>query len=608
MQHRIKDKLTVLRQSVSKVAENVSFALTTMWSLDKKLFIQTCVIYGFQGLAPILIAFLSGQLIDAVLVAATDGAGLAASIYILVALTATQLLFSHSFNMQYYISLRLRKDFSLYLAEGVFSKFHELDHSHYEDPAFSKQANKIHENINVIAFVPERTLELLTRVLQLVVTALTIIVVSPVVVVLLLVSIMPLVITLMRTAKERWRIWDRIDHDLRFRASLDNTLSDVGQVNEVKIFNLSGYFQGLWRKYYSRTENRRIEVERSAQKKLFAASVAESIVQFGVMIWLLLRVVREAGFSLGDFEFYRRLVMDFSNASGQMAAGFQSLSESNLFLRDYKDFMSRTPRVVNNPRVKIHDSSIPEIEFNNVSFKYPGSSEYVLKNLNMKISAGDDIALVGANGAGKTTIIKLLMRFYDVSEGQILIDGTDIREIDLVQWYRQIGVLFQHFNKYSYLKARRSIGVGDISNIDNVKEVEAASHKAGADNYIDELPNKYETILSKVYTGGTDLSGGEWQRIALARAFFRNANILILDEPTSSVDAKAEYEIFKNINETQKEKTTIIISHRFSTVRNADTIYVVEDGTIKESGSHEELIKMKGTYSELFERQAEGYR
>ncbi|MEX0748630.1 MAG: ABC transporter ATP-binding protein [Candidatus Saccharimonadales bacterium] len=580
-----------------------------MWRLDKKLFIFSSSIYAFQGLTPILIAFLTGQLIDFTIAASAGTAGLMLPLSMLAALAATQVLFSHSFNMQYYITIRLRKVFSMYLAEKVFDKFQQLDHNHYEDSTFNKLANKITYNVNVISLVPERTLQLLTRVLQLVATTLAIIVLSPSIVLLLFVSIIPLVVTLMKTARARWQVWDWIDNELRLRNYLGRTLQNVDEVNELKIFKLSTYFRALWRKYYSRTEDARIDVERHSQKRLLGSSVFEGLIQFGIGAILLLRVVRNAAFSLGDFEFYRRLVADFSNASGQMASGFQSLSESNLFLHDYRDFIALKPQVKHSKKpTHINEKVTPRIEFRDVGFKYPKSNKYVLRHLNMIIEPGDDIALVGANGAGKTTIIKLLMRFYDVSEGEILVDNINIRDTDISQWYKQVGALFQQFNKYPYLKVKRSIGVGDVARVDDIEGIQAASEKAGAHAYIDKLPHKYDTVLTKVFDDGTDLSGGEWQRVALARAFFRDANILILDEPTSAVDAKAEYEIFERINATQKEKTTIIISHRFSTVRNADKIYVIDDGKIVEAGSHEELMKQSGMYHELFETQAQGYR
>ncbi len=204
--------------------------------------------------------------------------------------------------------------------------------------------------------------------------------------------------------------------------------------------------------------------------------------------------------------------------------------------------------------------------------------------------------------------MKLLARFYDVDEGQILVNGTDLRDLDLDSWYRNIGILFQDFNKYGYT-VKENIKLGDVSRPENEEDIIQSSKAAGADSFVMSFKHKYDQILSKWFNKGVDLSGGQWQRIALARAFYRDANILILDEPTSAVDAKGEYEIFEKISKVQKEKTMIIISHRFNTVKKANSIYVIDKGQIIESGSHEELMQLKnGKYKEMFELQAEGYR
>jgi ATP-binding cassette subfamily B protein len=251
-----------------------------------------------------------------------------------------------------------------------------------------------------------------------------------------------------------------------------------------------------------------------------------------------------------------------------------------------------------------------EIEFRNVSFTYPGKdpeTEATLKNVRFTIEAGEAIALVGRNGAGKTTIVKLLTRLYDPDEGEILIGGRNIKEYDLKALREEIGVIFQDYVSY-YLSARENIGVGRVNDIDNLELVNSAAQKSGADVIVEELTDGYETMLGRWWKDGTQLSGGQWQKVALARAFIRDARILILDEPTSSLDARAEYEVFAKFRELTEGKTAIFISHRFSTVRLADRIFVLENGVVLEDGSHEELMKVNGRYAELFNLQAEAYR
>jgi ATP-binding cassette subfamily B protein len=251
-----------------------------------------------------------------------------------------------------------------------------------------------------------------------------------------------------------------------------------------------------------------------------------------------------------------------------------------------------------------------DIEFRDVSFTYPGKdpeTEAALKNVSFALYAGEAIALVGRNGAGKTTIVKLLTRLYDPDEGDIFIGGRNIKEYDLKELREEVGVIFQDYVTY-HLNARENIGVGRVAEIDNLSLVDTAAQKSGARAAIEKLPAGYETMLGKWFEDGTELSGGEWQKVALARAFMRDARILILDEPTSSLDAQAEYDVFAKFRVLTKGKTAIFISHRFSTVRLADRILVLENGKIIETGPHQELIALNGRYAELFNLQAEAYR
>ena len=266
------------------------------------------------------------------------------------------------------------------------------------------------------------------------------------------------------------------------------------------------------------------------------------------------------------------------------------------------------------PRMKITGQkrklSLPlrgGIEFRDIGFRYPDSEEWALRGVNLIIRPGEKIALVGHNGAGKTTLIKLLSRLYDPTEGSILIDGIDIRDLDPLELQQRIGVIFQDFVRY-HLPVRENIGFGQIDAMDDVERIAAAARKSGAQAVVEELPEGYETMLGRWFHDGHELSLGQWQKVALARAFMRDAEILVLDEPTASVDARAEYEIFQNFKALTEGKMAILISHRFSTVRMADRIAVIQEGRIAELGTHDELLSRAGTYAELFSMQAEGYR
>ncbi len=246
-------------------------------------------------------------------------------------------------------------------------------------------------------------------------------------------------------------------------------------------------------------------------------------------------------------------------------------------------------------------------EFRNVSFRYPGSSRLVLNKLNFHLHPGERVALIGENGEGKTTIVKLLTRLYDPEEGQVLLDGVDLREYSLEDLYREIGVIFQDFMRYE-MTARENIAVGRIEQIDNLQSLQESARKSMADDVVGKLASGYEQMLGRRFEGGVDLSGGEWQKVALARAYLRDAQVLILDEPTSALDARSEYEVFQRFAELTAGKMALFISHRFSTVRMADRIVVLENGRIAEEGDHEALTNLGGRYAEMFELQAASYR
>ena len=247
-----------------------------------------------------------------------------------------------------------------------------------------------------------------------------------------------------------------------------------------------------------------------------------------------------------------------------------------------------------------------KIEFKNVWFKYPGTDRWIFENLNLVIEPGEHFALVGENGVGKTTLVKLLLRFYDVNEGSIQVNGVNLKDLNLNSWYSQLGTLFQDFNGYP-LDIKNNITISQPGKVDD-ERLTIAIKESGVDEIVKKMPYGLETVLDSSFKKGIEPSGGQWQRVALARAFYRNPNVLILDEPTAAIDAKAEYTIFNSIFKNQKQKSAIIISHRFSTVRRADKIIVLNKGKIVEQGSHIELMKANGLYKEMFDRQAEGYK
>lgn len=335
------------------------------------------------------------------------------------------------------------------------------------------------------------------------------------------------------------------------------------------------------------------------------APLIESLVVIGI-IYFLIPSVFIGALSVGTLTFIVTTLMGLKNNAAWGAAHFGELYEKNLFIKPYFELMN-LPKLVKEkvmPHV-FEKIKPPLIEFKDVSFAYPNGRE-VLKNISFTIKPGESVALVGSNGAGKTTIIKLLCRFYDVTEGEILINGVNIKDLKFSNWYSHLGTLFQNFVKYQFT-VRENITLGNPGVRDEKRMVDAAK-KSGAYDFIKELPKEFDQVLGRSFEDGDEISGGQWQKLAIARAFYQEAPVLIMDEPTSAIDAEAEYEIFNNLEKSYKDKTLILVSHRFSTVRNANKILVIDEGKVVEQGTHMQLIEKDGKYARMFNIQAKGYQ
>jgi ATP-binding cassette subfamily B protein len=312
--------------------------------------------------------------------------------------------------------------------------------------------------------------------------------------------------------------------------------------------------------------------------------------------------------TLGDLTLYTGAATSVQGNFQGLLSGLSSMYENNLYLNTLFDLLAVRPQMPRpaNP-VPVQRPFEQGIEFRNVTFRYKNAEQPALRDVSFTIRPGETIAVVGRNGAGKTTLVKLIARLYDPESGQVLIDGHDVRDYDPDELRSQIGVIFQDYVTY-HLSARENIGVGRVEHIEDLEAVRDAADRGGATTLIDRLPEGYEALLGRWFDQGHQLSGGEWQKVALSRAFMRDAQILILDEPTAALDAKAEYELFARLRALTQGRTAIYISHRFSTVRMADRILVIENGVLVEQGSHAELMALNGRYAELFTLQAAAYR
>jgi ATP-binding cassette, subfamily B, bacterial len=376
---------------------------------------------------------------------------------------------------------------------------------------------------------------------------------------------------------------------------------------ELKLFNLSNYlterFTGLSQTIYGQN----VALSR---RRLFWGGLLAILGQLGYYSAYILSIYRtiEGRYTVGDLAVITTAIMQAMGNIQQAFSTASGVADQALFLTDLLAFFEMKPSVESKPNSLPAPRPVTRgFEFCNVSFTYPGTGRQILSDFNFTLGLGERVALIGENGQGKTTVVKLITRLYDPSEGRILLDGVDLRDYNLADLHSEIGVIFQDFMRYE-MTARENIAIGRVEIEHTASDIEYAAEKSMASDVIAKLRDGYDQMLGRRFEGGVDLSGGEWQRIALARAYLRDAQLLILDEPTASLDARSEFEVFERFAELTEGKMALLISHRFSTVRMADRIVVLEGGRLVEEGSHSQLLARGGRYAAMFEMQAAGYR
>lgn len=385
------------------------------------------------------------------------------------------------------------------------------------------------------------------------------------------------------------------------------TGASVETAKEVKIFGLNAFLIGRYRQLADALylDNRRLAIRRAGWGGLLTSlGTVGYYVAYAFIVWRTL----SGRFTIGDLTFLAGSFLRLRTLLEGLLIGFSQMAGQALYLDDLFTFFEIAPEIVSPTDPLPFPSPIRDgFAFESVGFRYPGAERWAVRHMSFTLRAGEVLALVGENGAGKTTLVKLLARLYDPDEGRILLDGRDLREYDLDALRANIGVIFQDFVRY-HLTAAENIAVGRIEARDDRARIAGAAERSLADEVIAKLPAGYDQMIGKRFRTGIDLSGGEWQKVAIARAYMREAQVLILDEPTAALDARSEFEVFQRFKELSEGKTAVLISHRFSSVRMADRILVLADGKVEAMGTHEELLAEGGRYAELFELQAAGYR
>lgn len=498
------------------------------------------------------------------------------------------------------VSQIINDRFTLHANYVLLSQARKLDLAHYESPEFHDALDRA---ANSGSTYPVRALSIVTTIFGQSCTLASLIVLliqfNPAIVLLLLLTNIPAFWLGVQFSGRRFWMLRKQTQSGRLAEYLQRVLTHNEFVKEIRLFNLGEYLVGQWqqirREFNRQTANLVIQYA-SARG---GAGVLSNLGFYGAYIWAIAQTVRGI-ITVGDFTMYAGAFQQAQNLIPALLERIAALYEANLYVGQYFEFLSFQPQIVNSPSTKPFPKPINRgLKLRDVSFTYPGATTPTLQNVNLKVEPGETIAIVGLNGAGKTTLVKLLTRLYDVSEGEITIDGINLRELDLLEMRQNIGVIFQDFSRYN-LSVRDNIGFGDLRERENMTRIEKAALDSGANSVVEKFEKQYETILGKMFSDGVELSGGQWQKIGIARAFMTSAQILILDEPTAALDALAEYELFQKFRDLTKDKTTFFISHRFSTVMLADRIVVLDKSRTVEVGSHLELMENDGLYAKMF--------
>ena len=580
-----------------------------VWAASPPLFLANAVLRLFRAAIPVLVLYIGKLIIDEVVLQATATAPRdLAHLWTLVGIELGLAILSDVLGRAISLTDSLLGDlFANQTSVRIMEHAATLDLEQFEDPAFYDKLERARQQTVGRTVLLSQVLGQIQDLITMVFLAGGLVAFNPWLILILLVAVIPAFVGENHFNQQSYslvRSWtpERRELDyLRFMGASDES------AKEVKIFGLSGFlihrFHELSQQFF--LKNKGLSVRRASWGGLLSA-----VGTAGYYVAYVVIIHQTVGgrISIGDLTFLAGSFRQMRGLLEGILSRFSSVSQGALYLRDLFEYFDIQPNIVSSAQALPFPKVIRQgFVFENVGFKYQHSERWANRHLSFTLHPGEKLALVGENGAGKTTLVKLLARLYDPAEGRILLDGHDLREYDLRELRENIGVIFQDFVRFK-MTAGINIAIGRISEQANQPRIEQSAHQSLADSVVAKLPAGYNQMLGKSFGKGVELSGGEWQKIALGRAYMRDAQVLILDEPTAALDARAEYEVFQRFAELTAGKSAVLISHRFSTVRMADRILVLENGQLIESGSHEELLSVNGRYAELFRLQARGYQ
>ncbi|MBI3634094.1 MAG: ABC transporter ATP-binding protein [Candidatus Yonathbacteria bacterium] len=560
----------------------------------------------FQRISPLINAYIFARLLDDVIKIVASHGSSKEIIPMLGILLAYNLINSMVSSAKSYFGTVIR-DATLYKSPQILHQhIYSLGIQTLENPEVVNKIQRAREALFFLGSDLEQTITVTAYIITLITSALIVIRIIPLVAIIVFVSILPEMISNRYHLKKAWKLYHGKTEHRRKASFVFDSLTQTSNLHEITVTSAYEYLSDVYRQFADWYMEKELAILKRMEYFSFSFGSMTSIASiFGYFI--ILKNLFNGAVSVGGATFQMRALDTFVNILQSVGDNYVTLTERCLRINEIKEVFDMKPMISDGDVEMVASADAPNIAFKGVSFKYLNSERFVIQDMDIEIKPGEKIAIVGENGAGKTTLVKLLSRFYKVDKGGIYLNEQNLNDIKIDSWYKNLGVLFQDYNTYGSLTLKENIFLGDSQREFNEAKMETAANKANVNSFISNYKNGYEQVLSEKFKGGTRPSTGQWQKIAIARFFYRDSPVVIFDEPTASIDAVSEAEIFGHIYEFFKKKTVIIISHRFSTVRNADRIYVMDGGKIAERGNHDQLMSLKGKYYKAFNIQAGGY-